>query len=186
MKLIIGLGNPGKKYEGTKHNIGFITIDELAHQLGITLNKSKFESTYGEAQIGTEKVILIKPQTFMNNSGRSVRPWLDYYDLSTDDVLVIYDDLDLPVGKVRLREAGGSGGHNGIKSIINYLSSKTFNRIKIGIGRPYAEQTVISHVMSTFPKETHDDMLVAVRSAVDATRFWAEGHPFPETMSKFN
>lgn len=187
MKLIIGLGNPGKQYHKTKHNIGFMVVDELANQLGIKFDKAKFESTYAETRIGSEKVLLIKPQTFMNHSGQSVWPWLDYFDLQPeDDMLVIYDDMDLPVGKIRLREQGGSGGHNGIKSLINHVGTKQFNRIKIGIDRPYPKQTVISHVLSTFPKETQDAVQNAVQDATKAITFWAEGHPFPETMSKFN
>lgn len=104
MKMIVGLGNPGAKYTGTKHNIGFITMDELAFQEGLTFNKSKFEAVYAEAFIGTEKVILVKPQTFMNDSGRSVRPLMDYFNLGIDDLVVVYDDLDLPTGKIRLRQ----------------------------------------------------------------------------------
>src|SRR5699024_9733496 len=102
MKLIIGLGNPGAKYAQTKHNIGFITLDELAFQKGLAFNRSKFESVYAEGNIGSEKVILIKPQTYMNESGRSIRQWLDFYNLTEEDIVVIYDDMDLPVGKVRL------------------------------------------------------------------------------------
>lgn len=186
MKLIIGLGNPGAKYRDTKHNIGFIALDEMAFQNGWAFNKSKFESVYAEGRIGTEKVLLIKPQTFMNESGRSVRPWMDYYDLTEEDIVVIYDDMDLPPGKIRLREKGGSGGHNGIKSLIQHLGTKKFNRVKIGVGRPFPEQSVVSHVLSGFPKETHEEMLQAVKQTSEAVTYWAEGHAFQDTMSKFN
>ncbi len=187
MKLIFGLGNPGDKYRSTKHNIGFITVDELAFQMGIAFNKSQFNSAYAEGRIGTEKVLLIKPLTFMNKSGESVRPWVDYYDLDEEnDIVVIYDDMDLAVGKVRLRLKGGHGGHNGMRSIIKHLGTKEFNRIKIGIGRPREEQSVVSHVISKFPKEEHEDMLSAVKLANDALMAWAEGMPFQEVMSKFN
>lgn len=187
MKLIFGLGNPGDKYRSTKHNIGFITVDEMAFQMGITFNKSQFNSAYAEGRIGSEKVLLIKPLTFMNLSGESVRPWVDYYDLDeSEDIVVIYDDMDLDVGRVRLREKGGHGGHNGMRSIIQHLGTKDFNRIKIGIGRPKLNQSVVSHVISKFPKEEHDDMQNAVNHAYDALRAWAEGMPFQEVMSKYN
>jgi len=186
MKLIFGLGNPGKKYSDTKHNIGFISLDEIAFQQGLTFNKSKFESVYAEGNVGSEKLLLIKPQTFMNESGRSVRPWMDYYDLDLDDILVIYDDMDLPAGKIRLRQKGSSGGHNGIRSIITHVGTKEFNRIKVGIDRPYPKQTVVSHVLSKFPKEVKGDVEESLKKVSDAALYWSEGHPFPETMSKFN
>lgn len=186
MKLIIGLGNPGAKYRETKHNIGFITVDEIAYQHGWVFNKSKFNSVYAEGRVGTEKVILIKPQTFMNESGRSIRPWMDYYDLTEEDIVVIYDDMDLPPGKIRLRQKGGAGGHNGMKSLIQHLGTKTFNRIKIGIGRPFADQSVISHVLNGFSKDVHEDMLSAVKRSADAVIHWAKGNTFQDTMSKFN
>lgn len=187
MKLIFGLGNPGDKYRATKHNIGFIAVDEMAFQMGLAFNKSQFNSAYAEGRIGSEKVVLIKPLTFMNNSGESIRPWVDYYDLDeTKDIVVIYDDMDLPVGKVRLREKGGHGGHNGMRSIIKHLETKEFNRIKLGIGRPKHEQTVISHVISKFPEEEYEDMLSAVRYTDEALRAWLSGMPFQEVMSKFN
>lgn len=186
MKLIIGLGNPGARYRETKHNIGFVTVDEIAYRKGWVFNKSKFDSVYAEGRIGSEKVLLIKPQTFMNESGKSVRPWMDYYDLTEEEIVVIYDDMDMPPGKVRLRQKGGAGGHNGIKSLIQHLGTKTFNRIKIGVGRPYPEQTVVSHVLSGFSKETHEDMLAAVNQAADAVVYWTSGNTFQDTMSKFN
>lgn len=186
MKLVIGLGNPGTKYRETKHNIGFIAVDELAYQEGWAFNKSKFESVYAEGRIGTEKVVLIKPQTYMNDSGRSVRPWMDFYNLTEDDIVVIYDDMDLPAGKVRLRTKGSAGGHNGMKSIIQHIGTQTFNRIRIGVGRPYPSQSVISHVMSGFEKDVHDDMLTAVKVTSDAVKYWSEGKSFQDTMTAFN
>lgn len=187
MKLIFGLGNPGDKYRATKHNIGFITVDEMAFQMGIAFNKSQFNSVYAEGRIGTEKVLLIKPQTFMNLSGESVRPWIDYYNLDeTEDVVIVYDDMDMEIGKVRLRNKGGHGGHNGIRDIIKHLGTKEFNRVKIGIGRPMKDQSVVSHVISKFRDEDHDAMLEAVRWTDKALNAWAEGMPFQEVMSKYN
>lgn len=186
MKLVFGLGNPGKKYDNTKHNIGFIAVDQIARNLGLSFNKTRFKSVYAEGNIGSEKIILIKPQTFMNLSGESVQPWVDYYDLTEDDIVVIYDDMDLAVGKIRLRMKGGSGGHNGMKSIIEQLGTKEFNRIRVGVGRPLPQQSVISHVLTRFPKELIEDMEISVQTIVDAIKHWANNHTFQETMNEFN
>lgn len=186
MKLIFGLGNPGNKYKNTKHNIGFIAVDHIAESLGLTFNQTKFKSLYAEGRIGTEKIVLVKPQTFMNLSGESVQPWMDYYNLTGDDIIIIYDDMDLPVGKIRLRVQGSSGGHNGMKSIIQQLGTKEFNRIRVGVGRPFPRQTVVAHVLSQFPKEEIDDMRAAVQQIEDAVKYWANDHTFQETMNEFN
>lgn len=187
MKLVFGLGNPGDKYRATKHNIGYIAVDEMAFQMGIAFNKSQFNSVYAEGRIGTEKVILIKPLTFMNLSGESVRPWVDYYDLDeSQDIVVIHDDMDLPVGSVRLRYKGGHGGQNGMRSVIKHLGTQEFNRIKIGIGRPMENQSVVSHVISKFHKEDNEAMLEAVNHTYAAVEAWASGMPFQEVMSKYN
>lgn len=186
MKLIIGLGNPGDKYKNTKHNIGFIVADQLAQSLGLTFNQTKFKSLYAEGRIGTEKIIIVKPQTFMNLSGESVQPWLDFYKLEPEDILVIYDDMDLEVGQIRLRLKGGSGGHNGIKSMIQHLGGQTFNRIRVGIGRPYPKQSVVSHVLSQFAKEDENAAANGVHESVEAIKYWASGHTFEETMNQFN
>ncbi len=186
MKLVFGLGNPGVKYENTKHNIGFIAVDYIARQLGLTFNKTKFNAVYAEGNVGAEKVILIKPQSFMNLSGEVVQPWMDYFNLTEKDIVVIYDDMDLPVGKIRLRIKGGAGGHNGMKSIIQHLGTKEFNRIRVGVGRPFEKQSVISHVLSAFPKEDVDEMEHAVRDSYDAIKYWLDGHTFLETMNEYN
>lgn len=186
MKLVFGLGNPGRKYENTKHNIGFIAVDQLAQNLGLSFNRTKFNAVYAEGNIGAEKIVLIKPQTFMNLSGESVQPWVDYYNLTEEDIVVIYDDMDLPVGKIRLRVKGGSGGHNGMKSIIQHLGTKEFNRIRVGVGRPFPKQSVISHVISPFAAETIEDMKISVQTISDAIKHWADGHTFQETMNEFN
>ncbi|EGO5822827.1 aminoacyl-tRNA hydrolase [Enterococcus faecalis] len=186
MKVIVGLGNPGSKYKETKHNIGFITLDEIAYRQNVSFNNSNFEADIAEFFIGTEKVLLVKPLTFMNESGRSVGPLLTYFGVDEEDLIVIYDDLDLEVGKIRLRQKGSAGGHNGIKSLIAHLGTNVFPRIKIGIGRPSKNDTVIHHVLSTFPKETHEEMLLAVKKAADAALYTCEGHTFVETMNQFN
>ncbi|MTD39965.1 aminoacyl-tRNA hydrolase [Erwinia sp. CPCC 100877] len=186
MKMIVGLGNPGSKYQETKHNIGFITVDEIAHRYNATFNKSQFEADIAQFFIGTEKIMLVKPLTFMNESGRSVGPLMTYYGITEADLIVIYDDLDLEVGKIRLREKGSAGGHNGVKSLIAHLGTNMFPRIKIGIGRPLKNQTVIQHVLSKFPKESHEVMLTAVKNAADAAIYACEGHSFVDTMNQFN
>lgn len=186
MKLIVGLGNPGAKYAETKHNIGFIVVNEFAQRHGLTFNKAKFESIYAEGFIGTEKVILLKPQTYMNESGRAIRPMMDYFNIEQEEVVVVYDDLDLDPGRIRLRQKGGAGGHNGIKSMISHLGTQEFDRIRIGIGRPYPSQTVVHHVLSPFPKDHQEEMIDAVHQASDALTYWVEGHSFIDTMTHFN
>lgn len=186
MKMIVGLGNPGSKYTGTKHNIGFMVLDEYAADHGVTFNKSKFEALYTETFIGSEKVLLVKPQTFMNESGRAVRPLMDYFNLTTEDLLIVYDDLDLPAGKIRLRQKGSAGGHNGIKSLIQHLGTPDFNRIKIGINRPFFDQTVVNHVLSKFPKEKEEAIAFAIKDGASAIDHWIEGNNFIDTMNQYN
>ena len=153
MKLIVGLGNPGKQYEQTRHNIGFEVIDAVSSQFAIPLNQSKFNGLYGMGFYKGEKVILLKPLTYMNLSGESIRAVMDYYQIEVEDLLVIYDDLDLPVGKVRLRQKGSPGGHNGIKSTVAQLGTQEFNRIRIGIDRPQVEMNIPDYVLSRFHKD---------------------------------
>ena len=186
MKLVFGLGNPGNKYKNTKHNIGFMAVDEIAQNFGLTFNQTKFKSLYAEGHIGDEKVFLIKPQTFMNLSGESIQPWVDYYDLTGKDIVIIYDDMDLPVGKIRLRVQGSAGGHNGIKSIIGQLGTKEFNRIRVGIGRPMSGQSVISHVLSQFPAKQTEKINKSLIKVESAVYYWINSHTFQETMNGFN
>jgi len=135
MKLIIGLGNPGKEYENTRHNTGFMVLDRLSEKLNIEMTQNKFKGLYGKSKYKGEDVILLKPQTYMNLSGESVRQVMDFFKINQEDILVIYDDLDMPVGKLRLRQSGSAGGHNGIKNIILHTGSQNFNRIRVGIDR---------------------------------------------------
>lgn len=133
MKLIVGLGNPGKEYDNTRHNVGFQTIDKFASSLGVSFNKSKFNGLYTEAIIKDEKVILLKPQSYINLSGEVIRRFVDFYKISLDDILIINDDLDLPLGNFKLKKKGSSGGHNGLKNIELHLGTQEYKRIKIGI-----------------------------------------------------
>lgn len=183
MYLIVGLGNPGREYENTRHNVGFQILDLLADRYKISLSRIKFKSVYGEGSINGEKVILAKPQTFMNASGESVAEITRFYKIPNEKVLVIYDDMSLEVGRLRIRAKGSAGGHNGIKSIIAHLSSEDFPRIKVGIGKPKGEW--VNHVLGTFSKEeqeklaeTYKTVLLAVETMIDKGT--------EEAMNKYN
>ncbi|SDK60286.1 aminoacyl-tRNA hydrolase [Sediminibacillus albus] len=185
MKCIVGLGNPGKKFEQTRHNIGFMIIDELAARYQLKLKKKKFNGLYAMETIYGEKVLLLEPQTYMNLSGESLRPLIDYYGIDISDTVVIYDELDLPLGKIRLREKGGHGGHNGIRSIIDHLGTKEFKRIRVGIGRPSIPQPVPDYVLGTFNKEEQQEANAVIQKAADACEAWMQ-KPFLEVMNEFN
>jgi peptidyl-tRNA hydrolase, PTH1 family len=171
-QLIVGLGNPGTKYAQTRHNVGFDLIDLLAKRWQISLSDRKqFQGVYGEG-VGSNniKIKLLKPQTFMNLSGQSVRATLDWFKLSPESVLVVYDDLDLPLGKIRLRLSGSAGGHNGMKSIISHLGTQNFPRVRIGIGQSTGEKDTIAHVLGKFSKaETIvvDEVIYLVKDAIE-------------------
>lgn len=185
MKVIVGLGNPGFQYKKTRHNIGFMVIDELSNKLSTKVKQKKFNSLIGQCTFRNEKLVLVKPQTYMNESGIAVRPLLDYYKLPAEDLVVIYDDLDLPTGKIRLRQKGGSGGHNGIKSLISHLGTKDFNRIRVGIDRPPQENIVIDYVLKPFSKNEKEIISDACDRASDACLKWAQV-PFPQVMNEYN
>lgn len=185
MKCIIGLGNPGKKYEETRHNIGFIIIDELLRRLQISDMKQKFKCLYTIEQIEGQKVMFVKPQTFMNLSGEGVRPLLDYYNVDPKNTVVIYDDLDLPVGKIRLRQKGGHGGHNGLRSLIDHLGTKEFKRLRIGIGRPEDRTPIVRYVLQPFPKEDQHEIENAIGQSTEAIQQWMH-EKFIDVMNKYN
>lgn len=185
VKLIIGLGNPGKPYEHTRHNIGFDVIDELANRWNAPLNQSKFNGMYASVHHPEGKVILLKPLTYMNLSGESVRPLMDYFDIDVEDIIVIYDDLDLETGKLRLRAKGSAGGHNGIKSLIQHLGTQEFNRIRVGVNRPPAGMKVADYVLSKFSKDDQVVVKEAIDKSCDAVET-ALKKPFLEVMNQFN
>ncbi|PHV70373.1 aminoacyl-tRNA hydrolase [Sporanaerobium hydrogeniformans] len=153
MKLIVGLGNPGTQYMTTRHNIGFEAVDTLAELKGIAMQKNKFKSIIGEGTIGGEKVILMKPQTYMNLSGEALRACMDWHKLTSEDILVIYDDVSLEVGQLRIRKSGSAGGHNGIKSIISHLGGQEFLRIKVGVGEKPAGWDLANYVLGRLSEE---------------------------------
>ena len=153
MKVIVGLGNPGREYAQTKHNVGFMLVDALADKLGISNWQEKFDALIAEGRLGTEKILLVKPQTYMNDSGRAVGPLMNWYKLPPEDLIVAHDDMDIPAGTIRIRKKGSAGGHNGIKSVLAHLGDEHFSRVRIGIGRPLPGWTVINHVLAPFQEE---------------------------------
>ncbi|CAJ1198352.1 aminoacyl-tRNA hydrolase [Companilactobacillus nantensis] len=185
MKLIVGLGNPGKKYDRTKHNMGFMTIDKLMDEYGQTQMKKDFEAEYCKFKVDGETVFLVKPLTFMNESGRAVNFLMGYYQIKPEEMMVIQDDLDMPIGKVRLRTKGSAGGHNGIKSIISAVGTKDFDRIKIGIQHP-AKQTVVNWVLTPFSKDDEPVALAGIDQATEMVKDWVSGLSADQLMNKYN
>lgn len=153
MYLIIGLGNPEEEYSKTRHNMGFNTINNLAKKYNIEINKNKFQGLYETATIEGQKVVLIKPQTYMNLSGNCVKEFVDFYKIENENILVIYDDMDIEPGTIKIRKKGSAGGHNGMKSIIRMLGTEEFSRIRIGIGRPEHNGDEINYVIGAIPDE---------------------------------
>ncbi|AST05872.1 aminoacyl-tRNA hydrolase [Anoxybacillus flavithermus] len=185
VKLFVGLGNPGKEYEQTRHNVGFMVIDELAHRWGLSLNQTKFQGIFTSGVIAGEKVILCKPLTYMNLSGECVRPLMDYYNIDVDDLIVIYDDLDLSTGTVRLRPKGSAGGHNGMKSLIHHLKTEQFKRIRIGIDRPKNGMRVSDYVLGRWTAEEKIQIEQAIQKAADACERSLK-ISFAQVMNEFN
>ncbi|MFV0393499.1 MAG: aminoacyl-tRNA hydrolase [Coprobacillaceae bacterium] len=184
MKLVVGLGTPGKEYENTRHNCGFMVIDEIAKQLAVEVNQNKCKGLYVKTKYKGEDIILLKPQTFMNLSGESVRQCMDFFKIDKEDVIVIYDDLDMPTGKLRLRNSGGAGGHNGIKSLIQHLGGQDFKRIRVGIDRhPYIK--VVDYVLGKFSKEEQDAITKGISLASDAVLTYIE-KDFTTAMNQYN
>ena len=184
MKLIVGLGNPGVKYEGTRHNAGFMVMDAISEKLNVSINKKKFEGSYVKTKIGNEDVILLKPETYMNNSGFSVRACMDFFKISREDILVIYDDLDTPVGSIRLKTKGSAGGHNGVKSVIACAMGEEFDRIRVGIGRN-PQINIIDYVLTRFRPDELEDLNHSVEQAANAA-ILAIKQGFPKAMNRYN
>ncbi len=185
MKMIAGLGNPGSEYAKTKHNVGFMYLDALAEHLGATDWRNKYDALVAEARIGSEKVLLVKPLTYMNESGRAIGPLMNFYKLNPEDLIVAHDDMDIPVGTVRIRKKGSAGGHNGMKSILYHVGDENFPRIRIGIGRPLPGWTVVKHVLAPFAPEDVEKIQEAVKYLVPAAEcIITEGADM--AMNKFN
>lgn len=184
MKIIVGLGNPGVRYENTRHNAGFMVLDRIADILHVSIDKEKFEGKYVKTKVDGEDVILLKPETFMNNSGFSLRACMDFFKVPASDILVIYDDMDIPVGSIRLRQKGSAGGHNGVKSVITCALTNEFDRIRVGIGRD-PQIPIVNYVLSKFRAEEQDLLREAVDEAARAA-IYSITHSFSDTMNRFN
>jgi len=172
MYIIAGLGNPGAEYRNTRHNMGYKAVDSLASELGISVTKKKFKGLIGEGRIGSEKVILLKPETYMNLSGQSIREIVNFYKVPMDHLIVIYDDFDLPLGAIRIRKSGGPGTHNGMKSVVSELGSRNFPRIRAGIGSSGGEAVnfVIGKVSSGEQTVLDETASAAAEAAADIVR----------------
>ena len=185
MKLVVGLGNPGRKYQETRHNIGFAVLAELAREFGAGRPKAKFQGEVVEASLGGQKALLLSPLTYMNNSGISVQAASSFYKLANEDLLVICDDLNLPLGKLRFRASGSSGGQKGLGDIICRLGTEEFSRLRVGIGPPAEHWDAADYVLSKFTKTEIPDIEEAIRRAAGAVLDWArEG--ITESMNRYN
>ncbi len=170
IRLVVGLGNPGKEYEKTRHNVGWWVIDKLSEDLGFSLSREKFKGIYGEKLLSGNKVFFLKPLTYMNRSGESVSEFARFFKIEPAEILVIYDDLDLPLGKLRLRLKGSSGGHKGVQSVIEKLGTSEFPRLRIGIGRPATKDEVVNYVLSPFSEEEEEIVKGAVERAANCIK----------------
>jgi PTH1 family peptidyl-tRNA hydrolase len=187
VKWIAGLGNPGGKYEGTRHNVGFMAVDRMAERLGVrwTVN-TRCRALVCEGRLANgETVVLLKPQTYMNLSGESIRAYMNYYKLPLEDFIVVYDDMDTEVGQLRLRYKGSAGGHNGIKSIIQHTGTEQFKRIRIGISRPPEGMEIVHYVLSDFTRSERPIIDKVLDLTCDAIEM-ASGEAFDKVMAKFN
>ena len=183
MKMVVGLGNIGKKYEATRHNIGFMVVDELAQAYGATFTKEKMNALVTEIFIAGEKVLLVKPTTYMNESGRAVRPLMDFYKIPVEDIIICHMDLD--IGKLRLRQKGSAGGHNGIKSIISHVGTQSFKRLRVGIGYP-DKMTVVDWVLSRFSQAQKAVITDTIADGVAAIEEWVKTDNFAKVMNDHN
>ena len=184
MKLIVGLGNPGTEYEKTRHNAGFLLIDRFCEKTGVKLDKNKCKAVYGIYRYKGDKIILAKPQTYMNLSGQAVSSLMHFYDIDAEDLIVVHDDLDLPLGKLRLRSQGSSGGQKGMESIIRHLGTSKINRIRVGISNDRNIDTR-DYVLGKFPAEDRKILDEVLDRGADALEY-ALDHDFDLVMTKFN
>lgn len=185
MKMVVGLGNPGQKYNGTRHNVGFEVIAEMARRYDVGRPKSKFNGEFAETRIQNEKTILVCPLTFMNLSGQTVRAAIDFYKLELEDLLIICDDFNLALGRIRMKPSGSAGGQNGLDDIIRRLGSREFSRLRLGIGQPPPEWDVSNYVLGKFAAEDRVEMDRAIARSADATETWiADG--ISNAMNRYN
>lgn len=185
MILVAGLGNPGSEYASTKHNIGFLAVDEIGKRVGIELTKKKFSGSFGEGFFNNEKLLLLKPETYMNRSGESVSSAANFYNIPSENIVVVHDEMDLPTGTVRIKAGGGSAGHKGINSIIEKIGDRGFIRVRIGIGKPREKSEGASHVLARFEKGKRDIVQDSIVRAADAVLEIIE-NGVEKAMNKFN
>ncbi|RHZ35567.1 aminoacyl-tRNA hydrolase [endosymbiont GvMRE of Glomus versiforme] len=185
MKLIVGLGNPGKEYENTRHNLGFQVVEYLANKLGIKLTKKKFNGLYCLTNYAEKEFVLLEPQTYMNNSGECVSAFRNYFQIPLENVLVIYDDLALPLGKFRFRPQGSGGGHNGIKNVIELLKSNNFKRLRIGVGYD-RKFTICDWVLGKVNSEEKKEIEKKLPILLESLCLWIEQNNFEKIMNKYN
>lgn len=174
MKVVVGLGNPGLKYVGTRHNVGYDVLARLAHEYGAESVRARFEAEITQITVGSERLLLVAPQTFMNLSGRCVRQVVDFYKLATEDLLLVCDDLNLDVGRLRLRASGSAGGQKGLQNTIDHLGTQQFARLRIGIGRPPGRMDAAAYVLQKARPEEREALELAVARAADAVVLWAK------------
>lgn len=168
MYLVVGLGNPGKEYSGSRHNVGFLAVDELADRIGIKLTRQGYDSLYNIGKLKDQKVLLMKPQTYMNNSGVSVSQARNFFKVDTKNIIVIHDEMDLPLERIKIKKSGGSAGHNGIKSIVHHLGTNDFPRVRIGVGKPSKKSEGVKHVLSSFSKDEKNKLNRVLETATCA------------------
>lgn len=183
MFLVVGLGNIGKQYEHTRHNVGFDAIDLISNKYNIAVNREKFRGMYGEGNICGSKVILLKPSTYMNLSGESVREVVNFYKIENENIIVLYDDISLDIGRLRIRSQGSAGGHNGIKNIISNLGTDVFPRVKIGVGQPNGE--LVAHVLGRFSKDDAEKLKEVFIATVESVEVIID-KGIKEAMNRFN
>ncbi len=166
--IIAGLGNPGSRYENTRHNMGFETVDYISYKYKIKVSKVKFKAVIGDGEIEGERVMLVKPQTYMNSSGESVREIIDWYKIPLENIIIVYDDIDLPLGKIRIRPGGSAGTHNGMRSVIYQIQSDNFPRVRIGVGRPPEGWELVDYVLGRFNEDDRKIVSESVKKASEA------------------
>lgn len=184
MKLIVGLGNPTKEYEKTRHNVGFMVMDAFAKKMNVKISTKKFNGEYVKFKYNQEDIILLKPMTYMNNSGESIIQLMKYFKIDVEDLLVVYDDLDMPVGKLRLRESGSAGGHNGVKSVIAHVGTKNFKRIRVGIDK-HPQIPIVDYVLGRFNSEEQPLINEGIERAVEAIETYLD-KGFVVAMNQYN
>ncbi len=168
MYLIVGLGNPESDYANTRHNMGFKVINEIAKQYEIEISRKKFNSEYGSSVIEGQKILLVKPQTFMNASGEAVIEFANFYKIELDNIIIVYDDVDIDTGNIRIRKNGSPGSHNGMKSVVHFLKSENFPRIRVGIGKPDENTDIIEYVIGSIPEEEKEQLQQGIEKAKNA------------------